>query len=186
MHAICHCRAAVRREMENYVMYFRFALITCAVIGFHARARADTLPELDLGLWQWTTTLTTVPTVPPARLAGMSPANRAIVEAHLHDAAVPQSYTSCLTEEKLRKGFNISNRIRHPCEHQIIVSSPTRYEEQNTCHNPILGQIGMHITMAVVNRRSITGTLEVTHASATALISNLSGTWMKASCGDVE
>jgi hypothetical protein len=144
-------------------------------------------PAIDPGLWQWTTTVVSGVKTPTAtQLAQMSDAIRAAVQEHLRTAMLPRTSQGCLTEQKLRRGFNLVHRPQDNCDFRINASSPTGFDELSTCHTHYFGDILSHITFSVADRATLHGTIEMhsVRDPAPAII-KLEGKRVSADCGSV-
>jgi hypothetical protein len=144
-------------------------------------------PAIDPGLWQWTTTVVSgAKSLSPDQLAQMPPSVRAAVEAHMRTAMQPHTSQGCLTDQKLRAGFNLTHRTQDDCSFHINTSSAAAFDELSTCHSNHFGDILSHITFSVRNRETVEGTIEIhtTHDPAPEII-NLAGKRVGAACGSV-
>ncbi len=171
-------------------MHLRAIIFACAFIAGAGTAFANPAaapPAIDLGLWQWTTTVLSGARSPtPAQMAQLPESVRAAVKEHARTAMQPRTSQGCLTEAKLRTGFNLVHRALDRCSFRVNASSPTAFDELSTCHTEYFGDILSHITFSVADRATLHGTIEV-HSTRDAApeIIKLEGKHVGADCGRV-
>ena len=180
-----------RSLLGNVWMHLRAVRLLCLLVvgaGTAFAESAKTLPALDPGLWQWTTTVVSGAKTPTAaQLSQLPESVRAAVEAHARNATLPHSSQGCLTEQKLRDGFNLTHRAQDNCEFRINASSPTRFDELSTCHTAYFGDILAHITFSVADRGTLHGSIEMHSIRDPAPeIIKLEGKHISADCGSVK
>jgi len=180
-----------RSLLGNISMRLRAVNCACLFIvgaGAAFAEPAPPLPAIDLGLWQWTTTVVSGAKSPsPAQLAQLPDAVRAAVQAHMRTAMQPHTSQGCLTEQKLRAGFNLVHRAQDDCSFRINASSPTAFDELSTCHTQYFGDILSHINFFVADRATLHGTVEIHSVREPAPeIIKLEGRHVSADCGEVK
>ncbi len=152
-------------------------------------------PALDVkpGLWEITSTgaMTGMPPIPPEALANMPPERRAQVEAAMQAARArasePNVVRNCVTEEHLRRGFNLDERQNPSCK-RTILSATTRLlvvHEECTGQNSRVGDFRFE----AVDRETMSGDINmvVSNGANTMTIKrSLQGKWLGGDCGDVK
>jgi len=153
-----------------------------------ARAAADPLPPVDLGLWQWTSVLRMeLYMMSPARLAALPKAARDSIEAAMAKVRGPRTDRLCLTPEKIRQALLWQQNLGERCTKQVTMSGAT-------LHLDIVGKVPAgksvdNITLTIRDRRTIDGVIEAVRAGESGPpreAGRLHGTWLNADCGDVK
>ncbi len=152
-------------------------------------AAADNLPDVQLGLWQWTTEAHMTEAMLPAdEMAKVPESMRAQVVAAMHQASKPHTYRGCLTEAKLRQGFSVQNRHDSNCAYENLSSGPGQLQLRAVCHMNS-GDAISHVTLNVVDRQTFDGTVEANPPGATGtpqFVAHIAGKFVSADCGDVK
>ena len=162
-------------------------------IIFIALALASTAayPEpLDVkpGLWEVTTT-TTMSGMPPIDYSGMTPEQKARIEAAMkaRQATGPRVHVrkSCVTREKLaREPFQ--EKETESCTHTMISSTRTEWQAKLRCTQP--KSVG-EFKMEALSRERIKGTIQMNASDdkhAMAVQVSIAGRWLASACGDVK
>jgi ribosomal silencing factor RsfS len=150
--------------------------------------RADPL-DVKLGLWEitYTTQMSGMP-VPESALKGMSPEQRARIEAIMQkrQAQAPQSHTdkTCMTQEDLNHAFDKKDDAEEEkCTQTTVIATRTvqEYKIQCTGSSPRSGM--MHLE--ALSRERVKSTIKMNLPNG-AVNNQMSGRWLAADCGKVD
>lgn len=143
--------------------------------------------NVKLGLWEMTTVVQMSGT-PPMDTSGMTAEQKARIEATMkmmqQNAGKPRTTRSCVTKEKLEKGFMERER-NESCEETVLESTSTTFGIKFQCggQHPSNGE--WHFVAVTPEMVKGTGTFSLdggkTNSSTTS-----TGKWISASCGDVK
>jgi hypothetical protein len=151
-------------------------------------AAADPLPQVDAGLWQWTSVLRMeLYMMSPARLAALPKAARDSIEAAMAKGRGPRTDRLCLTPEKIRQGLLWQQNLGQICTSRVTISGATLHLDI-VCKLPA-GKSVDNITLTILDRRTIDGVIEAVRtgeSSPPREAGRLHGTWLNADCGDVK
>lgn len=169
-------------------LLFAFALVPVLFLA----ADKLTPPNAKLGLWETTNShqMTGVPPIPPDVLAKMPPDQRARIEAAFKQRAAPASETrqSCLTQEKLDKGFFVDQR--QSCQRTITSSTPTLAEFHEECTNSDGSTGKADGKFEFPNPTNMKGSMQITATTAKGQTMNMKidvvGKWVSSDCGAVK
>ncbi len=150
-------------------------------------ARAEPF-DVKLGLWE-VTHRTETSGVPPIDTSGLTPEQRARLEAAMKARAGTQTRTrrSCLTKEKLEKELFPTDEKNASCEHTVVSSTPTVREEKMACtgEQPITGDIRFE----ALSRERVKGEarMAVGEGSRSMTVhSTMTARWLGSDCGNVK
>ena len=113
-----------------WALAFAAGALTCTISTWSVMAAGSGTPlAIKPGLWEMTAINHTsgAPQIPPQVLAGMTPEQRAQVEAamKMHEARQnqPHVHKICLTEEQLKKGFTLGKAEEEKkCTRKVVNS----------------------------------------------------------------
>ncbi len=167
------------------------ALALAAMPGF-AQAIKDAVPlNVKLGLWE-VTTVVHASGSPPMDTSGMTPEQRARIEAALEAsrqrAATPHTTRTCMTKEKLAKMPFQQNRDQS-CTHTVIESSGTMYAVKFHCAGQRGAASSGEWRMQAATPELVKGNGEITVENAGQKMvstSAVTAKWVGDSCGDVK
>lgn len=176
--------------MNQYRQIVRGSLLVVALTFASSAAFPQVLKgrvpmNVKLGLWEMTTVVQ-MSGAPSIDTSGMTAAQRAQMEAAMksmqQNLAKPHVIHSCLTKEKLEKGF-FEDRKEQSCKETILETSSTSYGVKFECPGP-------HPTSGEIHFVAVTP--EAVKGTATMLVdgkpgsSSTTGKWLGAACGDVK
>ncbi|HTZ71118.1 MAG TPA: DUF3617 family protein [Acetobacteraceae bacterium] len=169
----------------------RYALVLAMpVLLASMPAAADSLPDVDVGLWEWTSVVhLDQSTIPSLDLDRLPPSVRAQVQAAMQRASGPHTYRGCLTEEKLRKGFAVGRQGKEAaCTRHLISSSSTALAFTVECQSS-QGDIATHVALTATDRRSMDGLVTRVvpgQQGPGPVLAHITGKWLGADCGDTK
>ena len=139
------------------------------------------------GLWEVTTT-TAMSGMPPIDYSGMTPEQKARIEAAMQarQEMGPRVKVrkSCLTKEQLtREPFQDSDTAS--CTHTVTSSTPTRLQVKLHCTHP---NSDGNFMIQALSRERIKGTVQMNASDekhAMAVQVSITGKWLGSACGDV-
>ncbi len=155
-----------------------------------ASARVPNL-NVKMGLWEVTTVAQTSGSL-PVDLSHLTPEQQARVAAAMEmskkHAAMPHTFRTCLTPEKMQKDL-FQDKNNASCKQTVVSSSTTAYDVKYECNN---GQDGN----ATGEWRFVAATPELVQGSGQWMIEraghkmqsagNMTAKWVGASCGNVK
>ena len=169
-------------------------VLACTLLASAPLWAADKLQRLDvkLGLWETTTTsnMSGAPPIPEARLAKMSPEERAMLERMMKARGdAPQTHTqkSCLTKEKLEKDLSFGDE-RGKCTHDILSSTSKEAEVKFHCADENMTSDGT-AKFEAVSSENVKGTVHTTVSGGGNTMKmdlTLTSRYLGSSCGDVK
>jgi hypothetical protein len=152
------------------------------------------LLDVKLGLWEATTNSETQG-VPPIDTSSMTPEQRARIEALLQAqrarGSSPSTRTSksCLTKEKLEKGFlDDPARERSECKQTVLSSSPAQMHLKVECNADGRGMTG-DFNFVALSRESVKGEMMMTigvGGRGMTSKTTMTAKWLGADCGDTK
>ncbi len=123
---------------------------------------ADFLPlDVKTGEWQTTVTgqMTGMPPIPDEVLNRLTPDQRAKMEAAMAGRnSKPTVSKSCLTKEKLEKGFNTGDESTKMCTRTLVSSSGGKQELRMECARDNMKSTGT-IKVEAVDSRTVKGSV---------------------------
>jgi len=160
-----------------------------------ARAADFVTPDVKLGLWE----VRMIPNVsgsipiPDEQLAGLSPEQRARLEAAMQNglasAAKPRLYKECMTKDKLSQGFATEQpSAPTSCQKKVISSSAHELHIHTDCTQSE-GKATVDVRFEISGGTQMTGKIDAVMTSGTRSMqmhSELQGKWLSASCGTVK
>ena len=163
---------------------FRFGMFTLTLLGSPAIARAQQL-DVKTGQWEMTATMhLDGPIIPPEALAHLPPEVRARIAGALQTAQQPHTSRTCMTEEKLRRGFDLDQRSHGTCHQELLNVTSHAMELRGVCQTPD-GSSNMHATMTAIDRSTIQGLIDVDRVGGHGpqhITVALTGKWQGPTC----
>jgi hypothetical protein len=165
--------------------------------GGGVQAQGKPMIDVKLGLWEATTTAESQG-VPPIDTSSMTPEQKARVEQYLQAQKgrgnTPTTHTSksCLTKEKLEKGFlDDARQAQAQCTPTVVSNSATELHMTTVC---AAGPGGRGMTADVhfvaLSRESVKGEMTMGIGNETgrgmATKATIIAKWLGADCGDVK
>jgi len=165
--------------------------LSAACLAAPAAHAAPVSLNVNPGLWQITATgqMTGTPQLPET--AGLSPAQKAQMEAMM--AAVvagmskPHTYKQCITKADLEKGFDPSGEDHPDCQVTVTANTGTVMEAKVVCSGAQEPSGTFHFEAA--SPVAINGVIHMTMAmggSPVEVQQTLTGQWLGAQCGNVQ
>jgi len=128
-----------------------------------ALAHAESL-DIKPGLWQITVTASNLTAmIPPEAIANLPPQMRDQVMARMQQASHPQTHQTCMTQEKIQKGIDLTNQTHGDCTELKVNQTSRSIEVTAQCQKNGNGA-QMHMLYTALNRETIHGTMELTRA----------------------
>ncbi len=158
--------------------------------GLLAHGAQATQLDVKPGQWEMTTVIHMDGglNIPPEALARMPPAAQAQMKAMLNSMAQPQISKSCITEEELKRGFNLNHKMDAKCHQTTVNLSSSAMEIGETCAYGD-GSATMHGKFEAVDRATLHGSVEVDRASTKGpkhMVVQFDGRWLGAACDGTE
>jgi hypothetical protein len=154
--------------------------------------------NIKAGLWEetWTSSTTGAPPIPAdmqARLAQMTPEQRAHIEAYMKNltSGIPKTrtYKACITKEKLNSN-PFSDREAKECNWTELISTGTRLDAQGTCvtgSEQMKTNVKMHVE--VLDSEHVKGTGEFAFSNGGNTMNSAfqaTGKYLGAECGNTQ
>jgi hypothetical protein len=150
--------------------------------------------RIKTGLWQMTVIIKMngkLP-IPDDVLAQMPPAQRqnfeAAMKAQEATAAKPRIVKTCVTQEKLDRGFRLDASNEPNCEQTILANTVDTMEVHEECSDN-KGTTTSNLHYEAVDPETVKGTIhvEVAHQGNNMVSDgSLQGKWISGSCGDIK
>jgi hypothetical protein len=150
----------------------RVSIGLAALLCSSLLSAADLRP-LAVKTGQWETTMsgqtTGQPPLPDELLKRLSPEQRAQVEKAMQEKALGGRKTtlnkSCLTKEKLDKGFNLGDENTKACKPTLVASSGSSQEIHLDCARQGMKSTGT-VKVEAMNPENVKGTLQMSVSNA--------------------
>lgn len=146
--------------------------------------------DVKLGLWE-TTTQTNISgqlPVSPDQMANLTPEQRARIEQAMKaSSGKPMTYKSCLTKEKLDRGYGFDNHKE--CRHNLVTSNAHNIEVQMSCTEKQGEKINVLVKVEAVSSTDVKGTTHMTMEGGGRTMSSdgsLTSKWISSDCGSVD
>ncbi len=173
-------------------MRTQFVLLAALMLAAPILAATASATELNarLGAWEMTTQLhMDGPVLSPEMLAQLPPQARAQVEAALGGAQKPHTNRTCMTPEKLKRGFNLNQGHENQCDQQVVSSGATLMEIRGTCQEHD-GTLTMHARIALITPEQMEGHFDMDRPNAAEgpkhMTGEITGHWVAADCGGAD
>jgi len=153
-------------------------------------------PNMDvaLGLWEVTATgdLSGAPPIPDSVLARLTPEQQAKMQEMMAKRSQPSKYRSCMTPEKLGKGFekDAGEQAASKCTTTVATNTSTEYQAEKQCKadSGMSYAAGIHFNLA--SKHQATGTVDVVLTQANGKVTTMHHTidaqWLGADCGTIK
>lgn len=175
------------------------AALACTVTIVSVMA-GETPLGIKPGLWEMTSVSHSSgpPPIPPDVLAGMTPEQRAKVEAAMqaHQArqGQPHMHHICITEEQLKKGFNLGKAEEEKkCTRKVLNSTAKVLDVEFRCKGGAdepnaLGKVHYEAASPTAVKGNINMVLSGQDAKSPGMTmdSDMSGKWLAADCGSLK
>ncbi len=174
----------------------RVAAAAAALLAAAAHADNGSKPNMDvaLGLWEVTAKgdLSGAPPVPDSVLARLTPEQQARVQAMMASRAQPKKYKSCMTPDKLSRGFekDTTAQAASQCTTTVATNSSTEYQAEKQCRTDSGMSYAAKIHFNLAGRHQATGTVDVILTQADGKVTTMHHTidaqWLAADCGTIK
>lgn len=158
------------------ILLAALALAACPLSG-----HAETL-DIKTGAWEITeSTAVSGMMIPKDALAGMSPEQRARVEASMRSHAgsgKPHITRSCVTRQDLDRG-DLQRNEEPSCKRKVITQNARHLEVEDVCTGPEPSKA--HLKLDATSNESYTGSIDVTRSDGKIHV-DMSGRWIGATC----
>ncbi len=174
------------------VLALALSISAVLALGILAPASAQG-PALNvkLGLWEATTTVQTSG-APPIDTSGMSPEQRARLEAAFANSrkrmAAPHTFRSCLTKEKLGE-MPFQDRNNRACKPTVLSSSSSEYAVKFSCTDESGETTSGQWRFQAASPELVKGDGEMTMERGGQKMeskTSMTAKWIGASCGNVK
>jgi hypothetical protein len=176
-------------------------LLVLLVVGVVVVAGASQSPggkpmiDVKLGLWE-TTTAGESQGVPPIDTSSMTPEQKARLEAFLQaqkargNTPTTRTSKSCLTKEKLEKGFldDPARQAQVQCKQTVVSNSATELHMKADCTGGGRGMSG-DFHFVALSRESVRGEMTMVMGEGgrgMTVKSTMTSKWLGAECGDLK
>jgi len=162
------------------------SLLAVALAGSMTAAHAQTL-DVKPGLWE-TTSTTDTGGMPSMDLSKVPAEQRARMEAAMKARmGKPTTNRSCMTKEKLEKGFQDQKDADSSCKRTMVVNTRSVQEIKFECENPRKTSGTLHFE--ALSRESVKGTVKIVSTDGTRSMninSSIEAKWLGDNCGDTK
>jgi hypothetical protein len=145
--------------------------------------------DIKTGQWEMTESVHMQGFVfPPEELAKLPPEARAQIEGAMQSAQQPHTNKSCMTEEKLRRGFDLGDQTHGQCHQDVVNLSSTSMEVRGVCKARD-GVSSLHAVFTAVNRDTIHGQIDADRAGGAGpqhFTVTIDGRWLGPTCDGSE
>lgn len=149
--------------------------------------------NVKLGLWQTTSTFTTTGALPiPAEmLQKLTPEQRARMEERMKSSSGEKTRTttskSCLTKEKLDKGFDLGGK-EEGCKQTVLSSTSSKADVKVVCQKEGMNSSGaLHLEALSTESVKGSGQMSLTGGGHTMNTNTtFTAKWLGATCGNTE
>jgi hypothetical protein len=177
-------------------MATRIAAIAATLLASAAWADNGPKPNMDvaLGLWEVTTRgdLSGAPPIPDSVLARLTPEQQAKMQEMMGGRSQPNKYKSCMTPDKLAKGFqkDPDTAAASRCTTTVASNSSTEYQAEKQCKADSGMSYTARIHFNLAGKHQATGTVDVILTQASGKVTTLHHTidaqWLGADCGTIK
>ena len=179
--------------MKRHIAATVLALATLYSMSARADAGAKAAMDVALGLWEVTSQgdQSGVPTIPDSLLARLTPEQQAKMQQMMAKRSQPQKYKSCMTPQKLDKGFEKDGETAgSQCKLTVTTNTSSEYvaDKQCTTEGGIAYDAKVHFTLS--GRKHSSGTVDVVITQADGKVITMHRTieaqWLSADCGTIK
>lgn len=145
---------------------------------------ASQAATLDIKTGAWEVTLTTAMSgmpIPKEAMAGMSPAQRAKMEASMRAQAglgKPRTSRSCVTRQDLDRG-ELGNSEQPNCKRKVITQNARHLEMEEVCTGPEPSK--SHFKFDAPSNERYIGSIDMVRGEGKVHV-DMSGRWLGATC----
>lgn len=174
-------------------LFGRALLVSLGLAFAMLQPASARIPNLNvkIGLWE-VTSVTQTSGAPPVDMNSLSPEQRARMQAMMDkmmkSAAVPHTFRSCLTQEKLSKN-PFQDRTNDSCKQTVVSSSTSAYDVKLQCTDERGGTTSGEWRFEAATPELVKGNGHMTIERAGRKMestSSLTAKWVGASCGEVK
>jgi hypothetical protein len=171
------------------------ATAAAALLASAAYADSGPKPNMDvaLGLWEVTAKgdVSGAPPVPESVLARLTPEQQAKMQEMMGTLAQPKKYKSCMTPDKLGKGFEDADvNAASTCTTTVATNTSTEYQAEKQCKADSGVSYGAKIHFNLAGKHLATGTVDVILTQASGKVTTMHHTidaqWLGADCGTIK
>jgi hypothetical protein len=178
-------------------MNTRIAAAAAAILLASA-ARADNAPrpnmDVALGLWEVTARgdVSGAPPIPDSVLARLTPEQQAKMQEMMARRSASQKYKSCMTPDKLGKGFekDPDAQAASKCTTTVATNTGTEYQAEKQCKADSGLSYAAKIHFNLAGKHQATGTVDVVLTQANGKVTTMHHTidaqWLGADCGTIK
>lgn len=152
------------------------------VLALTALPLASEAATFDIKTGAWEITLSTTMsgmTIPKEAMAGMSPAQRAKIEASMQASqAKPHIHRSCVTRQDLDRG-QVMRSDQPNCKRTVITQDARHLEMEEVCTGPEPSK--SHFKFDATSNERYTGRIDMMRNEGKAHV-EMSGRWLSATC----
>jgi hypothetical protein len=165
-------------------------LVFASSLALWAQDKVQPVQPMDVkaGLWEVTKTTATSGQIPAALLGKLTPEQRAKFEERMNarsgQSAKPITYKSCVTQDKINKGFSFAED-RNSCTSTVISSTKSKEEVKLEC-----AQNGMKFNgtahLEAIDSENVKAKMEVAGTDGDRTMnsnSTFTAKWISADCG---
>ena len=170
-------------------MHTKYFARTLPVLAAMATAPAAAWAEplnATPGLWEMTSTVQMHgPVLSPEMMAQIPPSARAQVEAAMKTMQQPHTSRTCITEQKLREGFNFDQSREGSCQKLEYTTSSSGFEVKYQCSEGDGASAVMHARFGLTGRDHMAGTFDMDRAGGEGpqhITGQVEGHWVSADC----
>ncbi|HZU41417.1 MAG TPA: DUF3617 domain-containing protein [Terriglobales bacterium] len=146
--------------------------------------------DVRLGLWETTAQTNIGGQLPltPEQTGNLTPEQRARIEQAMKaSSGKPITSKSCLTKEKLDKGFAFNERKE--CTHNLLTSNSHNLEVQMTCNEKEGQKVNVLVKAQALSSTNVKGTTHITMEGGGHTMTSdgtFTSKWISSDCGSVK
>jgi hypothetical protein len=177
-------------------MKTHLAANAAALLASLAWADNGPKPNMDvaLGLWEVTAKgdVSGAPPIPDSVLARLTPEQQVKMQEMMGKDSQPKKYKSCMTPDKLGKGFekDTDADAASRCTTTVATNTSTEYQAEKQCKTDSGMSYEAKIHFDLAGKHQATGTVDVilTQASGkmTTMHHTIDARWLGAECGTIK
>ena len=146
--------------------------------------------DVKTGLWETTSTTNVAGQLPisPDQMANLTPEQRAKIEQAMKaSSGKPMTYKSCLTKEKLEKGYGFDNHKE--CTHDVLTSTAHKVDVRMVCTEKDGTKMNVLVKVDALSSTNVKGTTHMTMENGGRTMTSdgtLTSKWISSDCGSVK
>jgi hypothetical protein len=146
--------------------------------------------DVRLGLWETTSQTNVAGQLPITadQMANLTPEQRAKIEQAIKaSSGKPMTSKSCLTKEKLDKGFAFNERKE--CTHNLLTSNSHNVEVKMTCTEKEGEKLNVLVKAQALSSTNVKGTTHMTMEGGGRTMTSdgtFTSKWISSDCGSVK